>query len=297
MAIRNISDNDQPTYDLREILRKKRESVQGLEQIRVDQFNIDHSYQRPVSPTMVNRIVKEFDSRLFGIVTVSRRADGSYWVLDGQHRIAALIKMGKGNIAVPCEVLTGLSMEDEARVFHLRNANKKTMTPQEKFRGALAAGDERAIRIDRAVRAAGFQINLDSSELHGGLIPATASLERVDRQYRDGHLETTLGLIRTTWGTENGPRGNLITGLAYLLYLYRDTINIKRFVEKLSDLTLEHVYSMSKKYRESTKVGTDIAVCAVLIDRYNHKLHHKNQLLDPITMAALNRAKELAGGN
>src|SRR5690554_1338293 len=125
MAIRNINDNDQPTYDLREILRKKRDSVQGLEQIRVDQFNIDHSYQRPISPTMVNRIVKAFDSRLFGIVTASRRADGSYWVLDGQHRIAALIKMGKGNISVPCEVLTGLSMEDEARVFHLRNANKK----------------------------------------------------------------------------------------------------------------------------------------------------------------------------
>lgn len=297
MAIRNINDNDHPTYDLREILRKKRDSVQGLEQIRVDQFNIDHSYQRPISPTMVNRIIKAFDSRLFGIVTASRRADGSYWVLDGQHRIAALIKMGKGNIAVPCEVLTGLSMEDEARVFHLRNANKKTMTPQEKFRGALAAGDERAVRIDRAVRAAGFQVNLDSSELNGGLIPATSSLERVDRQYRDGHLETTLGLIRTTWGTDHGPRGNLITGLAYLLYLYRDTLNIKRFVEKLSDLTLEHVYSMSKKYRESTKVATDIAVCAVLIDRYNHKLHHKNQLPDPITMAALNRAQELAGGN
>lgn len=284
-------------YDLREILRKKRESVQGLEQIRVDQLNIDHNYQRPVSPTMVNRIVKAFDSRLFGIITVARRDDGTYWVLDGQHRVAALIKMGKGHIAVPCEVLTGLSMEDEARVFHLRNANKKTMTPQEKFRGALSAGDERAIRIDAAVRAAGFQINLDTSELHGGRIPATAALEHTVKQYRDGHLGMTLDLIRTTWGAENGPRGHLIQGVAYLLYLYRDTLNIKRFIEKLSDLTLEHVYSLAKKYRESTKVPTSIAVCAVLIDRYNHKLHQKNQLPDPITMAALNRAKEAAGGN
>lgn len=296
MTIHNIA-NDPTAYDLREMVRRKRESVQGLEQIRVDQLGIDHSYQRPVSPTMVNKIVKGFDSRLFGIITVARRADGTYWVLDGQHRVAALVKMGKGNIAVPCEVLTGLSLEDEAMVFHLRNANKKTMTPQEKFRGALAAGDERALTVDAAVRAAGFRVNVETSELHGGLIPATAALERVDRQYRDGHLAMTLDLIRTTWGTEVGPRGSLILGLAYLLYLYRDTINIKRFVTKLSEVTMEQVYSMSKKYRDSTRAPGDVAVSAVLIERYNYKLQQRNQLPDPITMAALARAKEVDRGN
>lgn len=292
----SISD-ERPAYDLREILRKRRDAYQGLEQLRVDTLGIDHTYQRPVSPSMVNKIVKGFDSRLFGIVTVSRRDDGSCWVLDGQHRVAALMKMDKGHIMIPCEILTGLTIEEEAQVFHLRNANKKTMTPQERLRGALAAGDARALMIAEAVRSSGYRINLDTSELHGGQIPATAALERVDRQYRDGHLEMTLGLIRTTWGTEVGPRGNLIVGLAYMLHLYRDQLNIKRFIDKLSDLTMEQVYSMGKKYRESTKVRPEIAICAVLVDRYNHKLHHKNQLPDPITMAAIARMKEDKGGN
>lgn len=300
-------------YDLREILRKKHVDAhlndprviaagevragQSFRKIKADDLGIDHRYQRPLSEASVNRIAKQFDPKLFGVVTVSERGDGTFWIVDGQHRVAAIRKMGNGQTEIPCEVLTSLSYEEEANVFHKRNAWKKTMTPQDKFRGALQSGDETAHRINETVSASGYAVNLETSELHGGKIPAIAALQYVDKQYREGHLLLTIGLIRDIWGTDTGPRGTLITGVAYFLSLYRDIASRRRFIERMSTQTMDHLYSEAKEYRSKTKVERDVAMCSVLVGYYNFKMHKENQLLDPITMAAVVKMKGKQDGN
>lgn len=301
----NLYDADKK-IDLRKILRTREDGRSGddprviavtpagpsFRQIRADEIQVDHTYQRPVSMAHVNRIVKKFDPALFGVVTVSERGDGSVFVLDGQHRVAAIIKMGRGHTRIPCEVLTGLTLQEESEVFHLRNSNKKTMTPQDKFRGALMSNDERAVAINRAVQACGFEINLDTSELNGGKIPAVAALDYVDRQFRDGHLEDTLTVIRHTWGAEVGPRGHLIIGMAYFLFLYRDQVNHKRIISQLSRYTLDQLYSEAKQYRQATGAEQQVSVAATILRHYNDRLREENKLPAIEVMRALNAMKE-----
>lgn len=303
----NSIDSDRPV-NLRDILKNRSQNAPSdprviaqkpstteaasLRQVPVGELQVDHTYQRPVSPTHVNRIAKGFDHSLFGIVTVSEREDGSLYILDGQHRAAALVKLGRGEMRIPCEVLTGLSLQEEAEIFHLRNSNKKTMSPQEKFRGALLSGDERAMEIERIVRNSGYEVNLDDSELRGGKIPAIAALRHVDKQYRDGHLAITLELIRDTWGTEVGPRGNLISGLAYFLFLYRDQVNRKRFINQLSQVNLDQLYREAKQHRLATGMQSIICVGSVLLRRYNYRLSEPNKMPPLEVMRAMNAMKE-----
>lgn len=282
--------------NLREILRKReQESTQpgtSFRQIHADAIQVDHTYQRPPSTAHVNRIAKNFDPALFGVVTVSERSDGSLYVLDGQHRVAAIVAMGRGGTRIPCEVLTGLTLQDEADIFNRRNSLKKNMTPQEKFRGALMSRDNRAGAIVDTVRSIGYEVNLDTSELHGGKIPAVAALQAVDRQYRDGHLALTLQTIRDIWGAENGPRGHLIVGMAYFLFLYRDRMDRKRLIGPLSRITIDQFYSEAKQYKLATGTTQEVAVASTILRRYNERLHEANKLPAIEIMRALNAMKE-----
>lgn len=288
MAIRNISDNDQPTYDLREI---KRKAFQGIEQLRADVLNIDHRYQRPVGRRYVSRIAREFDARLFGIVTVSQRADGSYWILDGQHRVEALKKMGKGATMIPCEVLSGLTYQQEAHIFDKRNTNVKGMTAQDKFRGGLEANDDLYVRIAVTVSDAGFSVNVENSELTEGRIPGVGSLLSIEKEYRDGMLAETLGLIRATWGTEIGPRGTMISGVAMFISFYRDVWDRRRFITQLQKHTMEHIQRDARQIKDATGASPQQTVCAALVRRYNERLRQENKLPSLEEMRAINLMK------
>src|SRR4051812_31723657 len=85
--------------------------------IRASRLAVDASYQRPRNERKIRKIANNFDPDALGVLYVSKRADGTYVILDGQQRHAALIEMGWQDQQVPCHVYTGLSVADEARLF------------------------------------------------------------------------------------------------------------------------------------------------------------------------------------
>ena len=59
-------------------------------------------------------IIWDWDERLLDPVIVSFR-DGKFYVIDGQHRIAAMRKMNNGSeVMAVCKVYSGLTYEQEA---------------------------------------------------------------------------------------------------------------------------------------------------------------------------------------
>lgn len=296
MATQTAFTDDSINYPtLRDIIAEAREQrgEQGvIRMIRANALNVDHSYQRPLSDRLVSQIAGDFDPDLFGIVTVARRDDGTYWVLDGQHRVAAIRLMGRGESLIPCEVLTGLSNEREARVFHLRNARKKPMSPSDKFRGALIAGEGWAVRIDQVVRECGFRVNLSTGFIDNGQIAAVAALEYVDRQYRDGQLADTLMTIRAIWGTDEGPRAGLIRGMAYFLHLYRGQYKHDRLVTRMRTVSLDQLYRDAKEYRTATGADSDVAFAELIVQTYNRRLNKANKLPSVEFMRSLNAIRD-----
>lgn len=269
---------------------------QSFQQLRVDQLNVDFSYQRRPRLPHVNKIAKDFDNLLFGVVTVSQRRDGSFWILDGQHRVAALLKLGKGAGSIPCEVLTGLTHTQEAAIFYVRNSATQPMSAADKFRGRLEAQDPVALELLEIVQASGFRLNLESSELSDGRICGVGTLSNVYANYRSGHLEDTLALIGSTWGLDNGPHGTTIGGVSVFISFYRDAYSRSRFVSQLSRVSTNRIRDESTTYRKATGVSADKAICAMLVRFYNARLTAANQLPSLEEQRAINMIREAKGG-
>jgi len=84
-------------------------------------------YQQNPSSPRIDRIVNRFDAAKLGTLLVSFR-DGSYYILDGVHRLAALRKLGYTH----CLVLATMNLEQEVNCYLNQKNNKgvRIMNPE-----------------------------------------------------------------------------------------------------------------------------------------------------------------------
>ena len=115
-------------------------------------------YQRPVDEKEVDRLIREWDDRLLEPLTVSFR-DGRFNVVDGQHRIAAMVKKNSGReVMVPCKVYSGLSYEEEAALCYKLDKAKRRLSLSQSTNALVESGmDAEATEIRRLVEDAGFR--------------------------------------------------------------------------------------------------------------------------------------------
>lgn len=151
-----------------------------IEWIPPEELSLDASYQRSTdnhaSQRLILSIAANFDWRLCMPLVVSRRADGTFAVIDGQHRLLAarLRKMDD----LPCVVFTYENPEEEAKMFVAANRSRKAMNRLDDFHAALAAGDSDAHQVRQLVEDAGLTIarNTASASWKPGEIAFTASI-------------------------------------------------------------------------------------------------------------------------
>ena len=75
-------------------------------------------------------------------LTVSWKNDGTFLIIDGQHRYMAA-KMN-GVAMLPCRVFKNLSEEEEAKMFYTQNENNKRLTPRDTLKAKLVVHEETA---------------------------------------------------------------------------------------------------------------------------------------------------------
>lgn len=83
--------------------------------IPVRMLKVDHEkYQRPLQKNF-KYLLDNWDSDQCDPIVVNYRADGYYYVIDGQHRATAVQTLGITQIV--CDVFVGLTLEEEADKF------------------------------------------------------------------------------------------------------------------------------------------------------------------------------------
>ncbi|WP_260928186.1 DUF6551 family protein [Novosphingobium sp. 9] len=152
------------------------------------ELNLDDSYQRSTdngaSMALIKRIANGWDWRMCLPLVVSKRDDGSLWVIDGQHRLAAA-KL-RGDIPfLPCCVGVYGSVADEAAMFVAMNRARKPMNRLDDFHAALAASDADALEIQQLVTDAGLTVarNTAVAAWSAGDIAFTASIATTLRKH------------------------------------------------------------------------------------------------------------------
>lgn len=152
------------------------------------ELNLDDSYQRSTdngaSQALIRKIAHGWDWRMCLPLVVSKRDDGTLWVIDGQHRLAAA-KL-RGDIPfLPCCVAVYGSVADEAAMFVAMNRTRKAMNRLDDFHAAIASGDSEALEIAKLITDAGFTVSrrTGSQSWVPGEVAFTSAIAKVLRKH------------------------------------------------------------------------------------------------------------------
>lgn len=190
-----------------------------VEWVSVDDLHFAPEYQRELRESTVEFLVNNYRAREVGTIVVSRRSDGSLWVVDGQHRVAALRHLGIG--VVRAEIHVGLSIVEEANLFEHLNRNRRAPSVFDLFRAQLAGQRPEAVQIVAIAAEFGYDFRRGGGAYRPNSIDAVGAVEAIYRQGGPGRLRAVLAITSGPWaGHREGIEGQMLRGLAMFLRSY-----------------------------------------------------------------------------
>lgn len=182
-----------------------------IEAVRLGDLRVP-SYQRG-TVSSYRTIRNHFDIRLFDVLTVSRRADGKHWIIDGLQRYTARLDLDGPGALVFCRVLEDLDITAEVELFEKLNRNRVRVSAFSILDAQREAGEPEAIALFSVVEAAGLRIGPQ----HGaGLVGSPAQLRDI-QQWDDGLaiIRDALDTAIAAWGKNAGVfHASVVGGLA-----------------------------------------------------------------------------------
>jgi len=218
-------------------------------------LNSGQPYQRPVKPSDVNALIRRWDPAYLSPIEVSYR-DGSYNVINGQHRIEAMRKMNGGaNVIVPCLIYTGLSYEQEAAMYYLLDKSAGRLKLSSAIKALLESGTDPAIiDIKQRIERAGFTWALDKP---AGVTYEIKPVREIINAYQKlgGHtFSRMLGLMAGAWhGTQNSLKSGMISGMALFLKTHETELEDYEFIRRLSQVDPAEIIQLAQVDRPAMR--------------------------------------------
>lgn len=188
--------------------------------------------QRDLRPHRVDKLVTEFDINRLGMPVVNKR-DGFHFIMDGQHRVAALKQWngpGWETIQIECQVFDGLTEQDEAEMF-LRLNDVLQVSGFDKFRKAVVAGRPVEVAVKKCVERQGLSISKRKSD---GTLSCVSTLVNVFERSGATVLERSLRIMRDAYG-QPGFEALVLDGIAHLCARYNGVLDEQTAKQRLGD--------------------------------------------------------------
>lgn len=209
---------------------------------------MDPEVQRRFDQKHANAIAKEYDPELFGLGTVSLRADGKYYAIDAQHRIAAALLAERGDVRVLFKVYRSLTPSEEAAKFRELNGHKKSVQALDDFRLAVTAGHPVFCDVNRIVESFGLRVAPHKREggisavtalllIYQGKIGGKAAVSQVPANGlpKGQLLSRTLHILVTAWKKDRDAfDGVLLRGVAATVHKHGLSVDAQTFARKLA---------------------------------------------------------------
>ena len=199
---------------------------------------VDPLYQRLLYQKKVEKIVKEWNYDLVNEPKLSMRKDGSLYVFNGQHTVAAH-KIHEGEATpILCKVYRGLTWEDEKDLFIQQNGITSDPTTFEKLRAEFNAGNEEIRDMVEAAAEAGVQVTFKTKgdafsrcNAHSALLSMYKTLPRAD-------YVNALQLIMAAWkGQPESYYAGFIKGMTNIFKKYKGKFRYTDMVKALEKNT------------------------------------------------------------
>jgi len=238
-----------------------------LRALAVSTLIVDPDVQRSLDGRRVQKIADDFQPNALGTVTVSHRANGSYHIIDGQHRVSAVRIVEGDNHKVMCRIFDGLKVEEEAEMFRLLN---NTAKPEalDIFRVRVVEQDPIAVAIVDLLSQYGWKVAMGSGN---GIFAAVASFERLYRADADA-AEKAISTTTRAWGHDAAAAdGRIVEGIGRVYARYGSAVVVEELTERLTKYPAGSMGLLGKARGLKELVGGSLqgAIAELVVETYN----------------------------
>jgi hypothetical protein len=227
--------------------------------VRLSQLNSDIRYQRGIRHKVIKAIVEQFNAAMFGPLLVNRRADGTLWIVDGQHRKIGLGRLHPGEDPwVSCIIIEIGVYVEEATLFGALNGRSShtETTHAEQVAISLIRRDKKWLEIQAVLSREGYSLkfgpDVAGEQRNWRRVAHTSTLERI-YAFSPALLAETIRFIEATWpNKQNSTCGEVLLGIAAFIAAVSgcDATQTSRGWEPISALLSK---CSIQKFRESAK--------------------------------------------
>jgi|GEM_PF-2111918 hypothetical protein len=243
-----------------------------VQEIPLRMLLVDARYQRQIISAHVNTIAATFDKTLAATLVVSDRHDGTYAVLDGQHRLAAMRKLG--HVTALCMVCSYLTPQEEAHVFNVLNRQRRMPTPWDSFKARLFMGEDKAILIQAIADESGIHLGgAWSKNGQSSVVTAHKAIENILDNYGSGALRQTFVFIVRTWkGDQQALNQSFLYGVTRFLTTYQNDIDMQEAVRKMGLVSPLKIARDAYAFASAGgSMHSGVPVARVLAHLYNYR--------------------------
>ena len=205
----------QLTDEEKKVLKKILEQKPKYDDIAIHELNIDLSYQRRPREKMIKQIMGQFSPVLCMTIQVSRRPNGTLWVVNGATRIMALKQMGNLDYKVHCEIFNTEGAKQEALLFVHFDIHHVKVPLATKLEAAGVAGVN---EISRILASGGFNLGESNKNSMKGVsyIPDAYTFDGGESLQK-----AVFSFASTSFLNGERPEGITFKGVAWLYFRYR----------------------------------------------------------------------------
>lgn len=232
-------------------------------------------YQRKLQRSKIIKMAHNWDQNKVGTFVVNHRtATGQYFVIDGQHRHAAMQLIENYPTHIYCQIFENLSYEDEAQMFHDLDSERDNLTPGAKFTALIEAKNPVALGIKDVAERAGYTVMYSEGPKHGNL-RAYKTLQDIFRRTGSAGLYRILATSKTAWPNNSEATSEpMLRGLELFFQKYPQADDA-RLVKVLGLTTPMYVIATARRIQEDLSSVIYSAVAQTIRGIYNKGLRYK----------------------
>lgn len=245
-------------------------------QIPVGELKVAPAAQREFRPHFADRLAANFDPAAIGILFVNQR-DDHYYVMDGQHRLAALRTVYADKIddlKVDCRVYFDMTEQQEAEFF-LKTNYTLNVSAFDKHRVGVTAGREEDLAIEQICQMNGCTVSKARTR---NAIGAVGTLRMIYRKGGANTLARTLAVITSAYA-ENALSKEVMLGIALLINRYGDRIADEALIQALRTRPrgISGLMQTAEKLHMRTGDPRPACLAAAAVDIYNQALASRSK--------------------
>lgn len=253
--------------------------------IRVDELFADvaspdnpNGYQRELDRNRARAMSMTWDPRRVGVIDVSDRGtevSPRFAIINGQHRWWAAVLLDP-SMSLVCNVHTGLSVADEAKLFWDIDRTTKHLQVWDRWYARRAAGDPVVVSCDRIARQAGLQITHNPKP---DALQCFAAIEFVHNVCNPETLVQVLEFIGDVWpGDIVARRAVLVKALGQLLWDFAPELDTGHLADALSEMTPTQLIARGKDVQTTSGGALHKTIIAAAIQAYNRRVSRADRL-------------------